>query len=210
MTDQPTSLEHLSDHAVVQILVGSRTPGCKEVQEAYQAEAIGALAGYDLTDMQHALNLTPAGTKRLGAALELHRRMLRSRRPQTALRDTYAVAQVMLPLAGRDHECVWCLCLNSRCELIGEPIQISQGDIDGTEAGPRLFFRNALRRCSSSAIAVHNRPTGNLTPSADDAAITRRLAAAGKAIDISLADHVIVNAAGDYHSLRCSQPELWA
>ena len=78
--------------------------------------------------MQHALNLTPAGTKRLGAALELHRRMLRSRRPQTALGDPYAVAQVMLPLAGRDHECVWCLCLNSRCELIGEPIQISQGE----------------------------------------------------------------------------------
>jgi len=32
----------------------------------------------------------------------------------------------------------------------------------------------------------------------------------GTAIDMSLADHVIVNAAGDYHSLRCSQPELWA
>ena len=210
MTDQPTSLEHLSDHAVVQILVGSRTPGCKEVQEAYQAEAIGALAGYDLTDMQHALNLTPAGTKRLGAALELHRRMLRSRRTQTALFDPYTVAQFMLPLAGRDHECFWCLCLNPRGELIGEPIQISQGDIDGTEAGPRLFFRNALRRCSSSAIAVHNHPSDSVAPSADDAAITRRLAAAGKAIDISLADHVIVNAAGDYHSLRCSQPELWA
>jgi len=209
MTDQPTSLEHLSDHKVVQILVGSRKPGCKEVQEAYKAESIGALAGYDLTDMQHALNLTPAGTRRLGAALELHRRMLRSRRPQTALCDPYAVAQVMLPLAGRDHECVWCLCLNSRCELIGEPIQISQGDIDGTEAGPRLFFRNALRRASVSAIAVHNHPSGNLEASADDAAITRRLAAAGKAIDISLADHVIINAAGDYHSLRCSQPELW-
>jgi DNA repair protein RadC len=210
MTDQPDSLEHLSDHEVVQILLGSRKPGCKEVKEAYQAEAIGALAGYDLTDLQHALQLTPAGTKRLGAALELHRRMLRSRRPTTALRDPEAVAQVMLPLAGRDHECLWCLCLDPRCQLIGEPIQVSQGDIDGTDAGPRVFFRNALRRCSVSAIAVHNHPSGNVAPSAADVAVTRRLIAAGKALDISLADHVIVNAAGGHHSMRRSHPGLWS
>jgi len=154
--------------------------------------------------------LTPAGTKRLGAALELHRRMLRSRRPKTALRDPEAVAQVMLPLAGRDHECLWCLCLDPRCQLIGEPIQVSQGDIDGTDAGPRVFFRNALRRCSASAIAVHNHPSGNVAPSAADVAVTSRLIAAGKALDINLADHVIVNAAGGHHSMRRSNPELWS
>jgi len=210
MTDTSTCLEHLSDHEVVQILLGSRKPGCKEMRDAYQAEAIHALAGYDLCDLQRTLQLTPAGTKRLGAALELHRRMLRCRRPRTALRVPEAVAEVMLPLAGRDHECLWCLCLDARSQLIGEPIQVSQGDIDGCDAGPRLFFRNALRRGSATAIAVHNHPSGDCSPSAADVSVTRRLIAAGRVVDIDLVDHVIVNAGGGHHSLRRSHRELWS
>jgi len=42
---------------------------------------------------------------------------------------------------------------------------------------------------------VHNHPSGDPTPSADDQAVTRQLVAAGELLDLPVYDHVIV--AGD-------------
>ena len=39
----------------------------------------------------------------------------------------------------------------------------------------------------------HNHPSGNLTPSEADIEFTKRVAKAGKLIDIELLDHVIVS-----------------
>ncbi len=207
MLDDDITLNHLSDHDVVLLVAGSRN-GCAESQEAYQP-ALQDLAHGDPVAWQRSWGLTPAAARRLHAALELHRRLLRARRPTTALTQPAQVAQVMLPLVGLDHERLWCLCLDPRSRLIGEPVQISQGDVDGCDAGPRSFFRNALRRAASTAIAVHNHPSGDVSPSHADAAVTRRLVAAGRAVDVQLVDHVIVNATGGFVSLRLSQPELF-
>lgn len=66
------------------------------------------------------------------------------------------------------------------------------GDVDSCDAGPRMFFRAALRCGAVQAIAAHNHPSGDPSPSAADQAVTRRLVAAGRALDIKLVDHVIV------------------
>ena len=50
-------------------------------------------------------------------------------------------------------------------------------------------------------MVAHNHPSGDATPSADDRAITRRLAGAAEMLGIELVDHVIV-AAGGWASLR--------
>jgi DNA repair protein RadC len=93
--------------------------------------------------------------------------------------------------------------------LIGAPRQITRGDVDHTDAGPRAFFRCALSVGAAQAIAVHNHPSGDATPSPADAAVTRRLVAAGRTLDLPLIDHVIV-AAGGFTSLRRAQPVLFA
>jgi DNA repair protein RadC len=48
---------------------------------------------------------------------------------------------------------------------------------------------------------AHNHPGGSLTPSEQDLAMTRRLAAAGNTLGIELLDHIIFNARG-YYSLK--------
>lgn len=206
------NLERLSDHDVVQVLLGTRPQAgaCTERRKPYQAQTLDALATTDPLVLQRSLALTPTAARRLAAALELHRRLLRARRPRTAMNQPELVAQVMLPLVQRDHECLWCLCLDPRSCLIGEPIQVTQGDIDSCEAGPRVFFRYALGRGAATAIVVHNHPTGDPSPSAADVAVTRRLVAAGRALDLQLVDHVIVTASGSFVSLRRRQPELWS
>jgi DNA repair protein RadC len=205
------NLEQLTDREVVHALLGTKPKAgfCAESREAYAAEALDALTSSDPLVLRRALSLTPAAARRLAAAVELHRRLLRARRPRTALTQPELVAQVMMPLTQRDHECLWCLALDPRSQLIGEPMQVSQGDIDGCDAGPRAFFRYALSRGATTAIAVHNHPTGDPAPSAADAAVTRRLVAAGRAVDVALVDHVIATATGAFASLRRHQPELF-
>ena len=115
----------------------------------------------------------------------------------------------MAPWADLDHERFWCLPLDARCRLIGDPILVSAGDIAGTEAGPRTFYRGALRCGAHSAVAVHNHPTGDAGPSPEDRAITKRLVVGGKTLDISLSDHVVIGPGRAFYSLRREAPELF-
>jgi DNA repair protein RadC len=48
---------------------------------------------------------------------------------------------------------------------------------------------------------VHNHPSGDPSPSADDIQVTRDVAAAGKLLDIDLLDHLIIGQ-GQWVSLR--------
>lgn len=209
--DTDLQLERLSDRDLLQRLLGSDATAvaCHEAHADYGLGTLDALTTSDPLALQHAMGLPVEAALRLAAAVELHRRLLRSRQPRTALNAPEAVVQVMQPLLVRDHECLWCLCLDPRVRLLGEPVQVSQGDIDGCDASPRAFFRNALRRGACSAIAVHNHPTGDPSPSPADAAVTRRLVAAGRAVDVCLADHIVVCADGRFVSLRREQPELF-
>jgi DNA repair protein RadC len=45
---------------------------------------------------------------------------------------------------------------------------------------------------AAAIIAVHNHPSGDPTPSAEDQAITSRLVQAGEILGIKLLDHVVI------------------
>ena len=121
-----------------------------------------------------------------------------------------AVAALLAPLAlGLVHEEFWCLPVDARGRLIGTPRRISQGDVDGTEAGPRAFFRMALASGAVAVIAVHNHPSGDPSPSAADRAVTRRLVAAGRLLEVPLQDHLILGDGERFVSLRHDEPDLW-
>ena len=49
---------------------------------------------------------------------------------------------------------------------------------------------------------AHNHPSGDPEPSAEDASLTRRLAAAGSLLGIEILDHVILGEDGRYVSLK--------
>lgn len=156
------------------------------------------------------LGLRRTAARRLLWAFALHRRLLVAAQPaEPQLTMPEQIAAVMHPLAVIDHERLWCLPLDPHLRLIGEPIEISRGDVDGTDVSARGFCRAALRAGAVGAIAVHNHPSGDVSPSAADRAVTRRLVEAGRAIDIRVYDHVIVNATGGCYSLSRSQPELF-
>ena len=69
---------------------------------------------------------------------------------------------------------------------------ISNGGTTNVIADPKLIFKNALNLGSTAIILGHNHPSGNPRPSEDDRQLTKKLIAAGKLLDISVIDHIII------------------
>ena len=81
--------------------------------------------------------------------------------------------------------------LNRANRVLGYRL-ISTGGMAGTVVDVRLVFQVALLTHSTSIILVHNHPSGMLTPSAEDLALTAKFINAGKVLDISVLDHLIM------------------
>ena len=70
--------------------------------------------------------------------------------------------------------------------------QITVGTLDASLVHPREVFRPAIRDSAASVLLVHNHPSGDPTPSAEDRAVTDRLKRAGEIIGIKVLDHIVV------------------
>lgn len=97
-------------------------------------------------------------------------------------------------------ECLMALFLDSACQYIKD-VKVSVGTVNASLASPREVLIEALRYEAVNIILVHNHPSGNPMPSADDIAMTKAVYEAGEMIGIHLIDHIII---GDnkYISLR--------
>ena len=88
--------------------------------------------------------------------------------------------------------------LNRANKILGI-FTVSTGGVAGTVADPKVIFATALKGNASSIILAHNHPSGNLKPSEADRQLTNKLSQAGKLLDISVLDHLIITA-GEYFS----------
>ncbi len=88
-------------------------------------------------------------------------------------------------------EFFYLMCLNRANKILGYQ-QISTGGINGTIADIRMIFQTALKSNSSAIIIAHNHPSGNLQPSEADKKLTTKIKDAGKLMDISVLDHLII------------------
>jgi len=77
--------------------------------------------------------------------------------------------------------------------------EVSRGTLDSVLVHPREVFKAALLANAAAIVATHVHPSGGPTPSPDDVAVTRRLAAAGEILGIPLLDHIIIGD-GRYYS----------
>jgi len=92
------------------------------------------------------------------------------------------------------------LCLSTKNYLLAYH-ELSRGTLDHTLVHARDVFRVALLANAAGVIVAHNHPSGDLTPSPEDAILTDRLQRAGAVVGVELIDHVIV-ADGRYFSFQ--------
>jgi len=99
------------------------------------------------------------------------------------------LARTLLPDDAREH--FVCLLLDARNRLTGA-VTISVGSLTASLVHPREAFRAAIAAAASAVLFVHNHPSGDPTPSAEDNDLTRRLWEGGKLLGIRVLDHVIL------------------
>lgn len=102
-----------------------------------------------------------------------------------------AAALVGPLLTGRDREHCLLVTLDVKHRLL-TVATVSVGTADHTFMAPREVYRDALLVGASAIFVAHNHPSGDATPSADDRALTRRLARAGATLGVDLLDHLVI------------------
>jgi DNA repair protein RadC len=81
--------------------------------------------------------------------------------------------------------------LNTRNEVMKiDPLYKGSVNQSGVRIGE--LFRSAIRENGSAIIVVHNHPSGDPNPSADDLSLTKEIIKAGKMLSIQVLDHLII------------------
>jgi DNA repair protein RadC len=139
------------------------------------------------------LGLPPEQAATVRAALELGRRA--AAEPLAAGSPVRDAAAVYGHFRGRlpqlDREVFYVLLLDGKNRVETE-VQVSEGSLTAALVHPREVFAPAMRGAAASLILVHNHPSGDPTPSAEDAAITQRLRQVGELVGIRILDHVVI------------------
>lgn len=104
-------------------------------------------------------------------------------------------------LADSPVEKVIALHLNAKRRLIGVHL-FSVGTVDSALVIPRDVLIAALMSNAASLVVIHNHPSGDPTPSADDLLLSERIAAAAELVGIPLDDAIVIGENGRYVSLR--------
>ncbi len=197
---------NLSLRELLALVVGSGAAGASSLDIADRLSALSEgslprLGSLDLGSLEQVPGVGRATAARLVAALELGRRAA----ADTGEHSGYVrgPADVFTRLGPRlqdaPQEEFHALLLNSRHRVIRE-VFVTRGLLDSALIHPREVFRAAVSEGAAGVILVHNHPSGDPTPSAEDRAVTRQLAEAGRALGIPVLDHVVLGR-GSYTSL---------
>ncbi len=199
--------EALSDAELLGILIGS---GNTEESAVALMQRILAAAGNDLNtlgkwevrDFARFKGMGPAKSITVMAALELgKRRKLQERRERAVIRSSQDIYELFHPLlCDLPTEEFWVLLLNQAARVI-DKVRISRGGIDQTTADVRAILREALLQRATQIVLVHNHPSGNVQPSAEDRRLTQQVQQAARVMNIRVLDHLVVTD-GRYYSFN--------
>jgi len=124
--------------------------------------------------------------------------------PGEILRTIEQCGNYLIPyFFGRENETVFVLCLDAKCKAICCK-KVGEGSVNSANIPVRRVVEIALGANATTVILAHNHPSGLAIPSADDVQTTHRVAAALEAVEIVLADHIVV-CRDDYVSMVQSQ-----
>jgi len=123
------------------------------------------------------------------------------RRRVDAIATPAAVWRYFLPqIRHATRETFYGLALDGRHRPVGH-YAVSTGTLTQSLVHPRETFAPALHLCAAAIIVAHNHPSGDVEPSAEDRAVTKRLAECGKVLGVRLIDSLVLTDTG-WCSLR--------
>ena len=188
----------LSSVELLAILLGSGAAGRSALQvgQSVLTESGGSLRRIAMRPVATLTTLAGVGAARaatIHAALELGRRMAAEAREDGApVRSPRDIVELFAPrLEDLPVEEFHVAVLDSQHRLERD-IMVTRGILNSSLVHPREVFRQAIAERAAAIILVHNHPSGDPTPSADDRVVTEQLVAAGRLLDIPVHDHIVV------------------
>ena len=118
---------------------------------------------------------------------------VRRSEPGEILQTIDQCGQFLVPyFFGRENETVFMQCLDAKCKVLCCK-KVGEGSVNSANVPVRRVVEMALASNATTVILAHNHPSGLAIPSADDIQTTHKVATALEAIDIFLADHIVVS-----------------
>ena len=190
----------LGDEELLTILLGTgvRAHSARSVAADLVATCGGvvAIARASPRELAQVIGVGPERATRIAAAFELGRRAVEVEQHREQLGQAEDVYRVVGPrLAGLQQEVFLSIGLDIRNGML-DVVEVARGTVHGVEVHPREVFRPLIRMAAAGAVVVHNHPSGDPTPSADDVALTRRLREVGELLGIPVVDHVVIGDRG--------------
>lgn len=194
----------LSVAELLAILIGSGNADENAVQlmQRIMNDCEGSLATFERMDIRELCKykgMGPAKAITLLASCELGKRRMResavARRKFASSEDIYDFFYPRMRDLSVEESHV--LLLSTGLTFLGTKL-ISRGGIGGTVVDVRLVLKEALLADAPNIVLCHNHPSGNLRPSREDDALTRKVKEAARTVSLNLIDHLIVTDGGFY------------
>jgi len=103
--------------------------------------------------------------------------------------DAAALVQYEMSLLEQEHLRV--ILLDTRNRVL-DIVEVYCGSVNSSQVRVSEIFRPAIQRNAPAIVVIHCHPSGDPNPSPDDVAVTRAIVQAGKLLDISLLDHLVI------------------
>lgn len=187
----------LSNAELMAILLGSGTKKENVLSLATrllsQHDGLNGLARRSFEELRGEHGLGEAKAAQLRAALELGLRLASSHpEARAVVRSPADVAGLLMTeMSLLSQESLRVVLLSTKNQVL-RVHEVYRGSVDSAQVRPAEVFREAVRQNCPQLIAVHNHPSGDPTPSADDIAVTADLVQAGRYLDIDFLDHIVI------------------
>lgn len=199
-------MSNMTDSELLRIVIGSNTRACSSQELSkkaleYCGGNIANIAQLSANELHKLVGISKSKSASIYAAFELGRRVALRKPVATKImssRDAYTCLYDVL--SNIPHEEFWILVLMRNNAVLARH-KISEGGVASTHVDiKKIFQRVLLHDRATSVILFHNHPSGNLTPSESDLALTKNIVNSGKVLEINVLDHIIIGN-GDYYSL---------
>ncbi|MEX5213380.1 MAG: JAB domain-containing protein [Nitrospiraceae bacterium] len=112
--------------------------------------------------------------------------------PDVPVRTSVGAASLLRPcFEALDREQFVICGLDAKHGIIGVNV-VSIGSLTMSLVHPREVFKPLILMNAYACLCAHNHPSGDITPSPEDRALTSRLRSAGELLGITLLDHLIL------------------
>ena len=194
----------LTDAELIAIMIssGSRDETAVELSKRilhHYDNDLNKLGKASIAELSNFKGIGEAKAISIIAALEIGRRRneFETKAPEyiTSSREAYNLMR--RHLVDLNHEEFWIILTGRSQKVIGKEL-VSKGGLSETVVDPKIIFSLALQQQATNIFLVHNHPSGNLKPSQQDIYLTKKIADAGKLLDIKVLDHLIITDKGFY------------